>query len=122
MRRRQLAFGLLGAGAVAAMAVLWPSVPREQPIALRLPNTESGTIEELELNWYRAGDALGGVRLSPATPVRVIHHTARLPNGQYQYVVSVRRKTDGRTVDSRVVRGRVNLTGDQSVIWLRQSP
>jgi hypothetical protein len=77
------------AGVATVVALLLPSVPREQILVFRVEDHVG--IERLEASWARQDkqETLGGISLHfPDTAPRFIRHTLSVPNGAY--VIDVR--------------------------------
>jgi hypothetical protein len=101
-------------GVAAAVSVVAPTLPHDQPLVLRLSG--GAKVDRIEGSLTREGErepARGfSLRFEDSAPSRVLH-TVSLPNGRYRLELSVSQR--GQPTETRVER-RVTLAGEELVI------
>jgi hypothetical protein len=123
--RRYAARLVLLGGLAAVLAVVSPTIPREQRLVLRVPN--GAAVKSLSVSWSRTGDAgaTGGFTLKfPDGAPRSVEHVTSLANGPYDLEVTVERDVDNEGDSGRETKyhRRVRFEGDATIIDLRDEP
>lgn len=115
-RRRLISRGLLLGAVVAVVALLWPAIPREQVLWLRV----GAGARRVELSLTQEGERIPRSTVGlvfPEGSTEKVRHVVSAPNGRYLVEVTVERGSSGAPSETSYLR-RVTLEGSEIVLLL----
>ena len=120
--RRLAARAALIGGLALLVAVVFPTVPREQTFVFRV--SDASTVRRLDVSFTREGEQRpeSGVTLRyPVAAPATVRHTASLENGRWLLTIGVERELSSGRKETSFER-RVTLEGGETVVVLEDSP